>query len=259
MEAIRITALAGEERLGPFAASPGGEIVLGRSAVNGLVLNEEWAPRVLAVLVPTPRCWLVVNGPSARMQGKSAWGPIDAPPDAIVAISGGVTDLRWTAALDHMRVKLNVGAPVDSLPMLRPEAEDVQRLRAARIGTLWRPERREVAELLAPQQRHTMAHLFRHLLDEKPRPKNITKPAAEALGIPVDTLKKRAAAVRDRVNRERFQKLRTLDELGEYLVERANLVTLDDLRPPTDARGAIGRARERRRIASPGGEPETGS
>ncbi|MGQ2912114.1 hypothetical protein [Aeromicrobium sp.] len=253
MKAIRITALAGEERLGPFAAPPDGEILLGRSAVNGLVLEEDWAPRLLAILVPTPRSWLVVNGPSARMQGKSAWGPIDAPPDAIVAVPGGITDLRWTAALDHMRVKLNVGGSVDALPVLRPEEEDVEVLRAGRIGTQWVPDREAGPDLLEPQQRHTMAHLFRHLLDGTPRPKNITRPAAEALGISVDTLKKRAGVVRDRVNRERFQKLGTLDELGEYLVERAGVVTIDDLRPPPRARSMVARARERRQRDSPGG------
>lgn len=255
MEAVRVTALAGDERLGPFVAEPRGAVLVGRAAINGLALSEEWAPRVLATLVPTERCWLVVNGASARMKVRNDWTECDMPTDSIVALPGGVTDLRWPSVNDHLLVKLNVGGQVDSsMALLRPEFDDIEGMRGALVGTAWALGERQGRDLLEPQQRHAMAHLFRHLLDGTPRPANIVKPAAADLGVSADALKKQATRVRNRVNRDRFQKLRTLDELGEYLVERAQAVSSADLEVTPTLQARITRARRvARREQSPGG------
>ena len=255
MEAIRVTALAGDRRLGPFAAQPNGVILVGRAAINGLVLGEEWAPRVVATLVPTERCWLVVNGSSARMKVRNDWTESDMPTDSIVALPGGVTDIRWPSVNDHLLINFDVGGQVDSsMALLLPELDDVEDLRGALLGTAWVLGERRGPDLLEPQQRHAMAHLFRHLLEGTPRPRNIVKPAAEDLGISVDALKKQATRVRNRVNSDRFQKLRTLDELGEYLVERAQVVTPADLEATPTLQARIAQARRvARRRQSPEG------
>lgn len=177
------------------------------------------------------------------------------PTDSIVALPGGVTDLRWPTVNDHLHVKLNVGGQVDSsMALLRPEVDDVEDLRGALVGTAWALGERQGRELLEPQQRHAMAHLFRHLLEGTPRPANIVRPAAEDLGVSVDALKKQATRVRNRVNRDRFQKLRTLDELGEYLVERAQAVSSANLEVTPTLQARISRARRAaRREQSPEG------
>lgn len=248
MEAIRVTALAGDQKLGPFAAEPTGAVLIGRAAINGMVLSEEWAPRVLATLVPTERCWLVVNGPSARMEVRNNWIECVMPTDSILALPSDVTDLRWPSLSDHLLVKLTIGGLVDSsMALLLPELDDADDLREGFVGTAWALGERKGPDLLEPQQRHAMAHLFRHLLEGTPRPKNIVRPAADYLGVTVDALKKQATRVRNRVNNDRFQKLRTLDELGEYLVERAQVVTSADLEAGPTARAAIAGARRARR------------
>ncbi len=172
-----------------------------------------------------------------------------------MALPSGVTDLRWPSVNDHVLVKLNVGGRVStSMVHLLPEVDDVDELRDARVGTEWALGRLRGRDLLEPQQRHAMAQLFRHLLEGTPRPRNIVKPAAENLGVSVDALKHQAARVRDRVNRDRFQKLRTLDHLGEYLVERARAVTAADLEVSPSLQARIARARRvARRQPSPGG------
>lgn len=249
MEGVRVTAIAGDQRLGPFVAEPSGSVLVGRAAINGLAIREEWAPRVLVTLVPTERCWLVVNGSSARMQVRNDWTRCDMPTDSIVALPGGVTDLRWPSVNDLLLVKLNVGGEVDSsMARLRPEFDEVEDMRVALAGTVWALGERQGRDLLEPQQRHSMAHLFRHLLEGTPRPPNPVKLAAADLGVSDDALKKQAARVRNRVNRDRFQKLRTLDELGEYLVERAQAVSFADLAvtPTLEDRIARGRRVGRR-------------
>lgn len=197
MEAIRVTALAGDRKLGPFVAEPSDEVLLGRAAINGLALDEEWAPRVLATLVPTERCWLVVNGPSARMKVRNDWTGCEMPTWSILALPSGVTDLRWPSVNDPVRVKLNVGGLVSpSMARLLPELDDIGELRGDLAGTEWALGRLRGRDLLEPQQRHAMAQLFRHLLEGTPRPSNIVKPAADDLDVSVDALKKQAAGPR---------------------------------------------------------------
>ena len=258
MDPILVTALVDDEQLGPYRAEPEGVILIGRAAHRGLPLDGDWAPRILASLAPTPYGWLAINGESARMHVKNEWLDVTVPVAARVAIPVGTTELRWPALVDKLEVAVDVGA-LASGPVLRlqPADDDFEVLRRDFVGTAWALGERQGRDILEPQQRHAMAHLFRHLLDGTPRPRYLIKAGAQALGVTDDALKKQVARVRTRVNKDRFGKLTSLDELGEYLVERAQVVTAADLDLKSDARAALARARQaRRRDARP---PEDGA
>ena len=254
VKAIRLTALVGDQKLGPYAVEASGEVMLGRAAVQGLHLPEDWAPRVLATLVPTEHCWLVINGGSARCRVSNEWLDCDLPAQAVFAIPDGETRVRWPSAHDHLVVKLNVGGPVDpGMPRLHPELDDVDERLGRMERTEWFPERgsRVPEHFLQPRQRRAMAHVFRHLLEETPRPSNLYKRAASELGVSEDALRKQTRRVRERVNRERFQKLRALDDLGEYLVQKARLVTAADLldTQPNPPGASAASVRHKRRVS----------
>lgn len=247
MEAIRVAGVEGELKFGPLRADPVGEILIGRAAFHGLALEEDWVPRVLATLVPSGRWWLLVNGSSTSVRVRNGWVEAVFPADGVVALPAGLTELSWPSLVDPVRITLDVGGAVDErMQRLRPESDEVDALRAEFVGTAWAVGDRRGPDLLEPQQRRAMAHLFRHLLEGTPRPKNLMRPAAEALGISEEALKQQARRVRARVNAERFQKLATLDDLGEYLVERAAVVTSTDLNAPVGVRERIARLRRSR-------------
>lgn len=229
MKSIRITAVLEEDTFGPYVAPPVGDILLGRAATSGLFLGEQWVPRVLATLVPTERCWLLVDGSSARMRVENAWTKRVVPTGSIVALPTGLTDLRWPSLVDHVRVTLDVGGKVDArMQSLRPERDGSGGARMDMPMTVWAQDERPGRDLLSTAERSMMAELFRHLLDGTPRPRNLVTAAAARLGVSAEVLKKRAFRVRQRLNEDRFQKLSDMDELGEYLV-RAHAVALDDL------------------------------
>ncbi len=215
---------------GPYIADPEGDVLIGRAATHGLSLEEDWVPRVLATLVPTERCWLVVNGPSARMKVTNRWVRCATATDAVVALPEGTTDLRWPSLPDPLRVRLDVGGQVvGPVQRLNPEPDDVDEVRRGMSGTLMVPGGRGDNDLLRAEQRHEMAELFRHLLvTGEPRPVPLVAPAAERLGMKPELLKKHADRLRERLNKGRFQNLASMDELGEHLI-RAGAIDREDL------------------------------
>lgn len=250
---IRLTALLGDQRLGPFLVRPSGELAIGRNAAEGLVLDQHWVPRTLCTLAPTERGWLVVNGPSTRLRVSNKWVKADFATRSSIALPEGDTVLSWPSLADPMRVKLRVGhgvaeglrSPSQEMPQGHVAGADLVAERMA--GTVW------PGGGLEPTQKRTMAVLFRHLLDGSPKPRNLYQAAASELGVSEDAVKKQLRRVRDRLNRDRFQKLRSADEVGEYLVEVAGLVGVGHL--PTATRHLEGRLRAARRVRRRGDRP----
>ena len=241
---LRLSALVGDQRLGPFAVDASSEIAIGRDSSSDLVLDEPWVPRRLASLVSTDHCWLLINGPSVPMRVHNKWMEAEVSRRATVAIPEGVSDLSWPALADPVHLKLRVGPGVaDGLNELGAfgtlEELDEAALGGAQLTVHPVPE-------LEPSQRRAMAVLFRHLIDGSPKPRNLIRAAAEELGTTEDALKKQLKRVKDRLNRERFQKLNTTAEVGEYLVNVAGLVSSRDL-ASNSGRDSVRRVRPRDR------------
>jgi hypothetical protein len=307
MEPIRLALKLGNERpipgnprgnLGPYAVQPGTEILIGRIAVNGLTLDDDWTPRVLARIVPAGDLWLLVNGPSGDVEVRNSWVQTTRrekltgkgkykksrtvtvgstfKKNAAIALPPGLTFAEWHIFDDNVRLRLQVGGDIEGLEMLHPEAigrreDSAGRGARTRVGparTMFkvgltrirhdRPIRGRTtgvgrtagtargarddtaaSGLLTPHQRHVMALVFRHLLEDKPRPTNLAKAAATEPGMNLELVKKCIRDVKKKVNAQRDGWDLDLNELGEWLVEKTHFVTLDDLRrdwggPPGD-------------------------
>lgn len=245
MDEIRVTARLGRKNYGPYAVLPGAPVVIGRSAEQGLGLEGEWAPRVLATLVPSSDCWLLRNGQSTRMGVSNEWLEVTVPTDAVIALPAGPTLVRWPSLRETFLLRINVGGDIDdTMPVLGAEQGDIEEMRVRHVGTVWADELE--ADLLEPQQRRSMAVLFRYLLEGTPRPQAMFKTAANELGVTDDALKKQTLRVRRRINNVRFQNLRDTEALGEYLVERAALVTKADLPTSSGLSSKLATARQKR-------------
>ena len=77
--------------------------------------------------------------------------------------------------------------------------------------------------------RHTMAVLFRHLLTGGPSPRNLYMAAAVELETTPEAVKQASKRLRDRINRERVQRLEDVKALGHYLITTTRSVTEADL------------------------------
>lgn len=320
MDFVRLALQLGNDRkghgnCGPFAVSPGDEVLIGRQAVNGLVTEGEWTPRVLARLVPAGDVWLLVNGPSgdvevrnsavkvtrrARELGKGETrrrktvdvGAIFVK-NAVIALPPGRTEAEWHIFNDNIRLSLVVGGDVDGLEKLQPEdtpfrgasasrflsqfgrrkesstEADSRIQRVAQGDARTAPGRRATARikperfgthfpegnLLTRRQRQVMATVFRHLLIDEPRPRDLAKAAAEQLGMTVDGVKKHVRDVKKKVNAERDGwDLTSIDELGEWLVKKTRFVTSGDLQPVeiSTLDAALKRARRPQSQGQPG-------
>ncbi|MDQ0375997.1 hypothetical protein [Cellulomonas humilata] len=242
----------GHGRFGPFTVEPDAEILIGRAARRGLRLVDEWVPRDLVRLRPAGEQWLLVNGPSAAVHVQNKWVTtrleerwvgkgearrrsevqvgVEFKKGAVIALPPGRTIARWTIFDDDIWMSVNIGGSQHDaaglpLPALRAESSSVD----PRSMTFTHIGGRSVR--LAPDQRRAMAVLFRHQLDDRPRPRNLEAGAAKELGITEDALKKRIRRARAAVNKHRDAEaqLDDLDEFGAYLIETSRIVTADDL------------------------------
>jgi hypothetical protein len=78
---------------------------------------------------------------------------------------------------------------------------------------------------------HKLTVVFEHVLLEEPAPRNVYAAAATRLGVSEDAVKRMVERIRNRINDHRGRPLRTVDEIGHYLVHVARVVTDDELQP----------------------------
>lgn len=207
---------------GPWVATGDGPILVGRDAERGVCLDEPWVSRRLARLVPHDRWWLVVNGRRTRVQVDNPWVSALFAPGAAVALPPGPTRLSWPHLDVGLELTVSVGDELGGRPR-RAQPE----LARARPGMVTDVAVRRQG--LTAHQRNVMAVLYRHLLTHERPPVNLLQAAAGDLGATPGAVRQTATRIMNRLNRDRLIPLQTLDELGEYLVTTARVVTRDDL------------------------------
>jgi hypothetical protein len=219
---------------------PGEPITVGRARGAAARLANERVPRILATVVPyssTPSVlgsgkapsqgWLLVNGERTRATAENRLASVDAEPSGVVALQDGTTTVSWPELDQDVTLTFLVGSgrPDPALPLARDRPPDAE---ASPIPTTFVPLKRSDVR---PSLRHTMAVLFRYLLEGRPRPVNVYRTAAEQVGITEAAMKRSADRLMGRINAHRVcNPIDTLDHLGHYLVTTAALITTDDLR-----------------------------
>jgi hypothetical protein len=218
---------------------PGEPVTVGRARGAAAHLPYERVPRILATIVPyvsassvlghskAPRQgWLLINGERTRARAENRRAIVEAEPSGIVALQDGTTVVIWPE-LDEavtLTIVVRIGRSDPALQVARDRAPDDRA--GATPATFVPLERGDVR----PSLRHTMAVLFRHLLEETPKPVNVYRTAADEMGTTEAALKRSAERLMGRINEYRFGgPIDTLDHLGHYLVTTAALITTDDL------------------------------
>lgn len=191
-----------------------------------------------------------------------AVGATFAKEAAIVLAPGAVTTADWRHLNDNVRLTLVVGGDVEGLTRLLPEDEPYDGVRLlgartdiaagagrARSRATWTLSRVHGAarrtrsaslpaatappsagDLLTSRQRQVMAAVYRFMLEGLPRPANPAKDAAVFLGMDYEGVRKHIRDVRRKVNKQRDgDDLPGIDDLGEWLVNKMEIVTRDDL------------------------------
>ncbi|WP_153392714.1 hypothetical protein [Ornithinicoccus halotolerans] len=151
-------------------------------------------------------------------------------PGALIMLQQGTWVLSWplderiTLRLDIQRVPQD---QVETLKVVHPR-RDADAL--ARIGTEFPGAQVD----LNPVERYQLAHMFVHLINDQPAPGNLVTAAAAGIGdnVAASEIKQRAHRVMRRVNKHRGVPLKSLHELGEYLVSVSGVLTAADLEEP---------------------------
>lgn len=205
---------------------------VGRAPGNALVIPHSWVPRNLCRFIPSPMGWLVQLGPRARLRVVNEFvGDHVFDRYALIALQEGPSTLTFPE-LDEL---VQLGVVIQSLPLVDPSVEElawgVPELRdseeesADLSGTRYGARRLNLTET----QRQRVAATFRHLLVGEAPPANLLAAAAASLDIGEPALTKTMMQVRDKVNEERWLKLRSLEQLGHYLCHLSRTITLEDL------------------------------
>ncbi len=86
---------------------------------------------------------------------------------------------------------------------------------------------------LKPEELHWLAVAFEHVIYQEPAPQNVAREAAKRLLKDERWMHNFLHRARKRTNdlRHADAPLSTIDELGRYLVETAQVITADDLDP----------------------------
>jgi len=218
---------------------PGEPVTVGRARGAAAHLPSEQVPRVLATMVPyssTPSVlghakgpwqgWLMINGERTRARAENRLAIVEAEPSGVVALQDGTTTVIWPE-LDEavtLTIVVGTGRSDPALPVARDRAPDDRAVAppATRVAL----QRSDVR----PSLRHSMAVLFRHLLEGTQKPVNVYRTAAHEMGTTEAALKRSAERLMGRINEHRFGgRIDTLDQLGHYLVTTSALITTDDL------------------------------
>jgi hypothetical protein len=218
---------------------PGEPVTVGRARRAAAHLPYERVPRILATMVPyvsTPSVlshakaprqgWLLINGERTRARAENRRAIVEAEPSGVVALQDGTTVVVWPE-LDEavtLTIVVGTGRSDSALPVARDRSpDDIAGATPATVVPLQRGDVR-------PGLRHSMAVLFRHLLEGTPKPVNVYWTAAHEMGTTEAGLKRSAERLMERINKHRFGgPIDTLDHLGHYLVTTAALITTDDL------------------------------
>jgi hypothetical protein len=218
---------------------PGEPVTVGRARGAAAHLPYERVPRILATMVPyssTPSVlghskaplqgWLLINGERTRARVENRRAIVEAEPSGVVALQDGTSVVHWPE-LDEavtLTIVVGTGRSDPALPVARDRAPDDRAVAppATRVAL----QRSDVR----PSLRHSMAVLFRHLLEGTQKPVNVYRTAALEMGTTEAGLKRSAERLMGRINEHRFGgPIDTLDHLGHYLVTTAALITTDDL------------------------------
>lgn len=210
--------------------------VLGRDPRSCVRLKFAWVSWVQASIAVGDLGWVVTNGYRTRLTASSALVEAVVMPGGSVWVGPGeVMRLTWPE-LPH---ELVVTIKLPRLSLHVPEPVQAP----AHAGTLIaRPRPGRLAIGLGDQvTRRRMAVLFRHLLLDEARPKNLYRTAALALGYHEDDkedlakginlLKQAVDRLIKQLNRDRSVGLSGVDALGHFLVFTSGALTPDDLEP----------------------------
>lgn len=206
-------------------------LTVGRGRAKGLEIRQPWVPRELARFEPIESGWILVNGPRPRLRVRGIWiadaeGALFEPGASVL-----LTDGLWRMTWDELDVVCEL--TVDVHPQRLGDAETPYL-----IDTQVEPRQRTIGtdfmvDSVRPSvhQRHQLAVLFEHLINDEPPPANLCATAAPRLGLTTSQVKNFANKYRERVNRVRGQDLATLEQLGVYLVRVTGVLTESDLSP----------------------------
>ena len=205
---------------------------IGRGDLRARPETIAWIPRTLVTLRPCELGWVATTGPRGivHLEGRSVAGQARFKPGADVLLGRGWWTLSWPGLDDACRLNVDV-RPADHFRPDAPFIVDIGLPLSPPVGTAMVVQRSD----LSTRDRYWLATAFRHLLEEENPPTNIARSAALALGIGEKerTVHNFLHRTRARINDHRAAgvPLRTIDELGEYLVGAAQAICPDDLDP----------------------------
>lgn len=242
-----LTVSVDRELVGAAHPRPGSH-VLGRDPRSCVPLKFGWVSRVQLSIVAGDLGWVVTNGYRTRLAATSPL--IDAvvmPGGSVWVGPGDVMQLTWPELPHELVVTIELPRPSLHVPHDKQAAGSA----SGRVGTLVVPvgtqsapvpRRTEgylVRRLSDQVMRRRMAVLFRHLLLDEERPKNLYRTAAEALGYNaadqkelakgVNLLKQAVDRLIRQLNRDRSVGLSGVDALGHFLVFTSGALNPDDL------------------------------
>ncbi len=203
---------------------------VGRRDRHALELVPEWVPRDLGCFDAAEGGWVFSNLSHARVRLESDFvvgGSAAFLPAAMVMLQRGHHRLTWEGLSQPLGISVTV----------RVRRLEDQRVPFVVDGAVPGHAQGTGSYLgltdapMSAALRYRLAVLFRHLIEGEPEPRHLVQRRAEILGVPEEELAEAAHRYRRRLNVVQGIDLQTLEELGEYLVLKAEELTKEDLEP----------------------------
>ena len=203
---------------------------VGRRERFAFELQPEWVPRGLGTFTPVDEGWLFTNLSRTLMRVESDFivtGSAVFRRDAITMLQRGDYRVSWEGLDRPLGVSVTVRTR-------RLEDQRVPYAADSTLDALAEGSGSYLGVTDAPMSaalRYRLAVLFRHLIEGDLEPRNLLQRRAEALGMAEEELENLAHRLRRRLNVVHSLDLQTLEELGEYLVLKSEVLTSRDLEP----------------------------
>lgn len=236
---LAIATVSGDQgNRGPWSLPLTSTVTLGRKPGAGLALKALWASRVVATFTYRPPAaglpgyWVIRNGDRCTLEVKNKWAVEGIMrPNAYALLHAGTWDLVWRFDRPlsvQIVIAPNYGqrsAPPALDAFVDPAA------RAEVLGTDVGGARLQ----LSPLARHRLAIIYEHVILGTNPPSNVIEHARERLGgIPRQRVLNTITQVREHLENLRVDVVRegtAIADLGEYLVNVACVIGVDDLEP----------------------------
>jgi hypothetical protein len=213
---------------------------IGRHERSLFDIREPWMPQLLVeIRLADTDGWMVIAGTGVTMNVTGPRVRASVMPGGLQFVGRGAWAITFPT-LDHLcRLDVRIfsidrNQPFETEELSRPRELGWQDL----LDTYSRPKQTSADRIgMTPLTRHRLAVLFRHLLEDRPTPDNLCAAAGASLDMDEDSVRRVAYRIRDRLNAFRSNEIKTLEELGDFLVFTGQVLNPDHLDPPAEPDG----------------------